>query len=448
MGGRLMQQMRKEELEGVLHDIAQNVGAAMPHPESIGNLLGRIGGDEKRGDISVPGTLRRLRQTIRGLCRSYPHIKPNSDRPGKIPGGLPREEDIAVSLGEIRDIVPGISYWMATQIDNAERHLRRLLSGRGEPCKKGRIEIVGFDISEKCLGGCRGTCGISARAGDPQMPWELFEGALDSEGIYIDPSKVIWLGDGEVLLYPKLFEAVERLIKDCGYKVKFTTAGLIPQNRERGIEFFRKLQELGAYASDLKITISFNLLFGFIRNEADVGKYMGCIEETLHWIRQGGAHLRHALLLVPEQDELGTLEAYKRMEPGITGMYGFSEMQCRNGILRVGDALEFGKGTREDKSTQCEHMKSWGQGLRSNGSITTGCRGFGKRSSRIGNLAANGMGQMRELIAEHNRRFFKDIVRGGKGKCYLHQRWKRGRLAAPKSDNPVIRLKRAIRRRA
>ncbi len=439
-----MHRMQRGELEGILHEIAQGLGSAMPNPESIGTLFEAIGTNEQKGDVGVPCTLRRLRQTINGIRGKHPDIKPEGKVPGKILGELSREEEIAVCLGRIRDILSGISFRGANMIGGTERRLRRLLSGRGEPGKKGKIEIVGFNLSEKCLGGCRGTCGISARASDPQMSWELFEGALDSEGLYVNPLKTIWLGDGELLLYPKLFEAVERLIKDCGYRVKFTTAGLIPQNRERGIEFFGRLPELGAYASDLKITISFNLLFGFIRNKEDVGRYMGCVEETLHWIGQSGAHLEGALLLVPKNDGLGTIEAYNRVEKGIAGMYGFSEMQQRKGLLKIGDALDSGRGTREDKGTQCEQMKSWGYGLRADGGLTTGCRGFGKRSSCIGNLTTNDLGQMRELIAGHNKRFFDDIVRGGRGKCSLHQRWgDRGRFTAPKSDNPVIRLKRA-----
>jgi hypothetical protein len=455
-----MQKMNMAELEWILHSLCSNLGIEAHSPDAKGKFLKWLNKHEDDGDVRIPSILRRLERTIAGICDKYSWLGLRENTESPHPNSTEVEREIEVLLKGIKMEILGLE-WDSVHsgyslMDSAERYLRIALSGRvqerGDTKKPGQLEIDAFFVSEKCKGGCS-TCGISARAGGPQMPWELFEGAIESPDIFINPYQEVGLGDAEVLLYPRLFEAVERLVVDCGCKVGFTTAGLLPQNRETGREFFRKLRELGPRASDVWIILSFNLLFGFTRSRSRevVDRYVGCFEETLDAIAESGAMLDGIVLLQPGGDEK-TVEAYERVRGRVNGMYGFNEathIGIKDYITNQGDARESGLGTRDSLRSRCGCPIGPDApcALRADGSLTAWCGMFGMRGSGVGSLAENNLEQVLEMLAKHRERFGKEIAPGGEGICQRHQSWiksGRGVFRAPKSDNPVIKLKRAI----
>jgi hypothetical protein len=435
--------MEYGEFERAVSSIANTVGAAIGEGEAE-CAFEEVGGQEG-GNFGASGVLKRVEHTLGRVRARYPAIQPQENMGGINWESLPMEQRIRGLLGGIKMMFSRVNTLQIGSLDALERKLRACLSGRGWSADENQLVIERFNLSEKCLGGCRRTCGISARASDPQMPWELFEGMIESGNVYINPHRTVWLGDGEVLIYPHLFEAVERLVRDCGCKVEFTTAGLIPPNRALGRRFFEQLSEFGAYSSDVSITVSFNFLFGFIKNQSNVVEYIECVRETLGWIEKAGCALG-ATVLAPRNDAYGTMEAYGRMEPEFKRIPGFPKPDKREGISKIGDAYASGMGIEDEGNKVCYSGCRGRQGLRPDGSLTIECGGFGKRGTSIGDVRINSVGQIRNLWREHDMRFREEILRAPGDKCLLHQRWGNGKFRARPSKNPVVRITQAAGR--
>lgn len=431
--------MEYGEFERAVRSIANSVGAAIGNGEEVQCAFEEVA-EQAGGNFRASGVLRRVEHTLGRVRESYPEIRPRQNMEGINWKSFSVEQRIRGLLGGIKMLFSRVNTLQIGSLDAIERRLRACLSGRRWNAEENQLVIESFSLSEKCLGGCSRTCGINAKASDPQMPWELFEAAIESDGIYINPHGKMWLGDGEVLIYPHLFDAVERLVRDCGCEVKFTTAGLIPPNRGMGRRFFERLSEFGPYASDVSITVSFNFLFGFLKNAANIGEYVKCVQETLGWIEKSGCGLG-AFVLAPENDPHRTIAAYRQMEPEFRKIPGFSRSDIREGIVRIGAAHASGTGTEEHGRKVCYSGDGGLWGLRPDGSLTVECGGFGNRGSSVGDITQNSVGQIRNLWKRHDELFKKEILRDPRYKCLLHQRWKNGRFTARPSKNPVVRLR-------
>ncbi|MFA6530935.1 MAG: hypothetical protein WCT31_04345 [Candidatus Micrarchaeia archaeon] len=356
--------------------------------------------------------------------------------------GLSIEADAHVQ--DMKDISTTNYLFKLGELDASERALRRLLADRSanEPFQS-KLRIQGFSICEQCLGECSSTCAIGANSEGIQMPWGLFDEATSSDEISISTRQPVWLDDGEVLLYSqggkKLFDAVERLVKFCGCATQLTTAGLIPPNRELGLEFFNSLQNLGAYATDVHINLSFKFYYGFIKSDLDIERYIQCVRETIDAISKSGCNL-YIILMADEAIRQKTLDAFEQVKPNLARLQYYlpSTLQCRS-PAQIGNAagnLAF----KESSTDRCQRFCDLKFTIRPDASLTLYCPRFGTRGSRIGNVLENDSGQLYELWRVHNARFIEEIARA-EHPCLAHQRWQNGTFTAPRSDKPLIRLR-------
>lgn len=351
---------------------------------------------------------------------------------------------------DIRKIISDFSFFALRNLENPERKLRREISGVGNSEQYTlHLGVQGYSISEKCLGGCRKTCPLKASGADLQMPWELFDAATSSPDIRSELSVPVHLGDGEVLIYNqsgrKLFDVVDRLVRVCGHPVKFTTAGLIPPNRELGLEFFRSLETLGVYSTDVTITLSFNLYFGFIKNEKDIENYVRCVAETVEAISRTGAKL-YVILMSDVTNRERTNAAYSAIEPLLLAYYNFGANYVEQN-RRIPNAIGFAEGMKGAKKISDRHCNRierdigvTGFILRADGSLSPLCNKFGTRGSRIGNVTVNDIAQISDLYVEHEKIFAAEICTAP-ATCRAHQKWANGVFTAPRSDKPLIRLR-------
>ena len=354
-----------------------------------------------------------------------------------------------VFVKQLRETISNPNLHDLRQLELPERKLRRLISGKSNSDYSSfELRIRGYSVSEKCLGGCTETCALGATGSDPQMPWGLFDAVTSHPDILSDIFCPVHLGDGEALLYNqngrKLFDVVDRLVRVCGYAAEITTPGLIPQNRELGLEFLRSLEKLGAYSSDFSIYLSFNLYFGFIRNENDIRRYIQCVLETIEAISRTNCKL-YCIVMSDASNEAQTDAAYSQVEPALLAYPSFKAPDKFQGGKRNPNAIGFAVGSpKANDISECGCYRNDCERdviLRPDGSLSPFCSYFGHRGSRIGNVLENDGRQLSQLFKEHERRFESEI-RHGKDTCLNHQRWgERGVFTAPKSDRPLVRLR-------
>ena len=165
-------------------------------------------------------------------------------------------------IKEIRDVehstlAYSLYYDVKGRLDELERIIRRITSPVEvfQADGRGTIQLGTLNISERCCAGCD-HCGVDAKPDGNLMELEMLLGILASKKTGIKENR-IYLGDGEVLLHPRILDIIKTLV-GCGYKVGFTTAGLIPVNRKYGIEALKSLKGLGPYLSDVLVTVSFS----------------------------------------------------------------------------------------------------------------------------------------------------------------------------------------------
>lgn len=436
--------MDRSEFSELYNNMAKMVGATPIRQQEQDRLADQL--TEKEISATYPDILRRLEHTLSLIREKYPDLEPDSNAGGRVwvENLLSDTDRIQKTLASLKKTLSRTirgEVHSLNSLDSLERLLRSILNGGNVICVPDNLIIGGFMISEKCFGRCYRTCGLGAKSSDPQMSWELFDAASSSENLLMNKHGRIWLGSGEVLIYDqggkKFFDVVDKLVRVRGHQVGFATAGLIPPNRKLGLEFFESLPQLGIYATDVRITLSFNLFFGFIKTPEDVQTYIDIVKETVDMIDRAGCPFGIIRMSDKENHEQ-TLEAYAEVEDQINSTIRFNNFESRESVLGVG----FATGKDVDKDTDCSNKNRITEhALRTDGSLAINCPGFGQVGSRIGKLTENDVQQMRELMREHDRLFVEEVSSKPGLKCLRHQKWKHGTFRAPKSTRPMLKIR-------
>lgn len=344
---------------------------------------------------------------------------------------------------------------------------------RNFPAYEKKLSIAALNISERCFGRCP-TCSIDALPNDLLMDWELLDGLTKSPQVIF--LSEVRLGDGEALLYQdkktgkNLFDVIENILSNRAVSVQFTTAGLIPQNRRFGRPVLEALESLGPYASELNINISFNFFFGRVR---DVDSYVEAMDETFRSLSRSACR-KIVLLMYDEENKQETLDRFAPLkekyrldhEERSLGKSGrgikknpatcreLSDHDIDESLAKTIECelATTGRGapTEEEhrKLSTCRFLRYKDLGevpklaVRADGSLTPFCLAPGTRGTAIGNVFDNDAVQVIALEQEFRKEMKKRVLaHEGTVFCEEHRKWNRT-FKAPKSKNPIVRMRR------
>jgi hypothetical protein len=344
----------------------------------------------------------------------------------------------------IRKIVYELDCYPRAQLQTLEiyeRYLRNLVSGKkvlnAAPTiiSPDHLKIGSIYANERCLGACD-YCSINALPTDAEMPVEMMHEIMASDSLYFDRLNHLKLKDGEIIIHrdPRFAELVVSLIVDYGLPIRFTTAGLLPQNQEQGRLFFQTLSRLGPYADDIFVSVSFNFLNPIGRSDPKL--YIGCVLETLQLIAHGIGTSDFWLIIMHSLGEgdlfhSEALESIQRVlrVPLLT--------EQRLVERRVGRALR--NYSTSSPATDKTCYSSLEFGVRANGDISNNCSRPGTRGTSFGNIYENDARQVKavfpEFVSAHRQIRAENP---GANICELHRNMNL-RLRPPTSNRPLVR---------
>jgi hypothetical protein len=315
------------------------------------------------------------------------------------------------------------------------------------------LPIAELALKESCIKGCP-YCANNSVANGPQMSWDTFQTILASPDLIFHSTlwsrhDYIVLGDGEVTTYHDkatghgLLDVLNELLNGKGLQAAFTTAGLLPMNRDHNFEVIANLPLLGPSAlSRLGITVSFNLL----DEKIPVDEYVACMRSTYECLARCVGSQINSILIYDESDPAtsreATLAAYNRITVNPSGATE------KHHVSRQGRGYASYDPAHGNRASFSCDMPLWMSnpsfGIRHDGRIFPSCGcGFGIRGSSIGNIFENNAAQIFAAYREYVCRFDKEVIHSGDryiGVCDRHLLWNQ-HGKPPRSEKPL-----AIRR--
>lgn len=324
----------------------------------------------------------------------------------------------------------------------------------------GTLPLSEVILTEKCLGGCS-FCGSVCGPRAPSLPWSLLEAVFKSTQLDLKATNIFMLGGGEVLHYrdgqKRLIDAVALSLEN-GVTPSLTTAGLLPQNRKAGTDFFRSLKSLGFKKDGVRVDISVNLIDGW-RN-SDPESYLAAMRETLQSLASTNCFFRVLRIRIWNQEAQRRIygpagwRLEDRLDTFLKDMeteLGFTTKERQ--LYPVGKALgdprfaplfshvSCGDSTCYFESDIIPPHRQPPFSMTAQGKIITGCNFYGNFGTPLGDVSIHDAIQIHRAFHAFYPELLKiqDQAKDERfNKCEAHRRWHRDFSPQERSANPIV----------